>query len=608
MAFDTQTCDTSPEARLAGNWKSRLRLWVQYYHWLILAGLAAVTVVLAYLGFRRQALALGATRSPLDLLYTSLQLFVLESNTTAGPMNWHLQAARFLAPGLAAYAAIRALGAVFREQHQMLRLCFLRGHVIICGLGKRGLYLARAFREAGHKVLVIEKDGENDNLAYCRHHGIIALVGDATSAWMLHKARVRAAGLLFAVCGSDGANAEAAVLARRLTGKSGRPDFTCYAHVIDLELCKLLREGQLRDPNAGGARIEFFNIYETGSVALLKMFPLRSQADTSHGDRTHMLVVGLGKLGESLVVNAIRQWHGFHIKDSMQFCVTIIDRCADRLVKALSLRYPRISEFCRLVSFEMDVKDPEFEAGAFLADPQGGPVTSIYVCLDDDSLSLSAALALHRRAQEMGQRMEIVSRMAEGAGLATLLPAEARARSEIGGLRAFCLLDSTCAPEIIVGGPREIIAHAIHEDYVRNEEAKGKTPESNPSMVPWGVLPEGLKESNRRQADHLSTRLKTFGYAIVSLTDWDMDSFEFAPEEVEGMARMEHDRWCDEKREAGYRHAPGPKTDTTHPDLVSYDDLSEEAREKDRNMVRGLPRFLARAGFQVKRMDESVAY
>ena len=151
-----------------------------------------------------------------------------------------------------------------------------------------------------------------------------------------------------------------------------------------------------------------------------------------------------------------------------------------------------------------------------------------------------------------------------------------------------------------MGGSREIIARAIHEDYVLNEEAKGNTPESNPSMVAWDRLPEWLKESNRRQADYISTKLRTFGYEITALTDLDMASFRFNPEEIEGMARMEHDRWCDEKREAGYVYAPGVKSKTTHPDLVPYDDLSEEAKEKDRSTVRNLPRFLARAGFQVR--------
>ena len=157
----------------------------------------------------------------------------------------------------------------------------------------------------------------------------------------------------------------------------------------------------------------------------------------------------------------------------------------------------------------------------------------------------------------------------------------------------------------IEGAERDKIARAMHEDYVAREIAKGNTPEENPSMVGWEALPERLKESNRHQADHLADRLRAFGYRIASITDRDAGLFEFEPDEIEAMARMEHDRWCEERRSAGYTYAPGPKTDTTHPDLVPYDDLSEEDKEKDRDMVRGLPRFLARAGLRIERVEDT---
>ena len=196
----------------------------------------------------------------------------------------------------------------------------------------------------------------------------------------------------------------------------------------------------------------------------------------------------------------------------------------------------------------------------------------------------------------------IVLRMAEAVGLAALLPGEGIDAGGIEDLYAFCLLDSTCAPDVVIGGSREVIARAIHEDYIMNEAAKGNTPKSNPSMVPWEMLPDDLKESNRQQADHLSIRLKAFDYEIAALTDFDRASFEFSPDEIEGMARMEHERWYEEKRDAGYSYGPGPKTSKTHPDLVPYDSLSEEAKDKDRRMVKGLPRFLAKAGFQIGRI------
>jgi len=72
------------------------------------------------------------------------------------------------------------------------------------------------------------------------------------------------------------------------------------------------------------------------------------------------------------------------------------------------------------------------------------------------------------------------------------------------------------------------------------------------------------------------------------------------------MARMEHDRWCTERRGQGWRQgAERNDARKLHPDLVPWEELTDEAREKDRMMVRDLPAFLAKAGFQVERTDRA---
>ena len=123
-------------------------------------------------------------------------------------------------------------------------------------------------------------------------------------------------------------------------------------------------------------------------------------------------------------------------------------------------------------------------------------------------------------------------------------------------------------------------------------------------MVSWNDLPEGLKESNRRQADHIGIKLKAIGCGIASLTDWDAKLFAFTPEEVEQMAEMEHEHWNEERQLEGWTYAPGPKNldkKTSPYYRVPWDKLSEDIKDYDRNTIRGLPAFLAQAGFQIYR-------
>jgi hypothetical protein len=160
---------------------------------------------------------------------------------------------------------------------------------------------------------------------------------------------------------------------------------------------------------------------------------------------------------------------------------------------------------------------------------------------------------------------------------------------------------------LLLGGTHETLARAIHEEYVRAQTAAGDTPQTNAALFPWDELPEHVKESNRRQADHVGAKLKAVGCGLAPLTDWDAESFSFTPEEVDVMARLEHDRFVRERRSGGWTHVPGLKNlaSQTGPDLVPWEALSEGVREKDRNAVRGLPRFLARAGLQIHWLQEA---
>ena len=119
-------------------------------------------------------------------------------------------------------------------------------------------------------------------------------------------------------------------------------------------------------------------------------------------------------------------------------------------------------------------------------------------------------------------------------------------------------------------------------------------------MVRWQDLSDNLRESNRNQAEHISEKMRLFHYEITMTTDWDAKPIKFPADEVEEMAKMEHTRWVNERLQAGWKFGPA-KDDIRkiNPTLVSWEELSEEEKDKDRNTVIGIPEFLAKAGFQL---------
>jgi hypothetical protein len=579
----------------------RLRRWLSDYKWPIIGVLFLVTIALGYIGFSKHFSAIGETQSPWHIFYRTLQLFTLESGFVS-PVGWELQLARLLAPAMAVYTAIQALAIILGEQFKLFRMRFLKDHIVICGLGRKGLLLCEGFLERGKRVVVIEQHRNNSRIGRCKELGATVLSGNATDLELLRRARSHTANYVISVCGDDGANAEVAVNARQLVLNRQGKALSCLIHIYDLQLRNLLREQEIMMGRPSAFMLGFFNVFESGARVLLEEYPPFSKTGDDLCSRPHIVIVGVGRMGESLVVNIARNWRGRDNTSGERLRITLIDREANKKRESLHLRYSQLERVCELVPEQIDIKSPEFERAKFLFDGQGCcDVTMVYVCLDNDSNALGAALTLHQRVRAL--EIPIVLRMTYDAGLATLLRGEKDKHGSFINVHAFGLLDHTCTPDLALHNTYEILAHAIHEEYVRHMKEQGFTPQTNPSMVPWEELSESLKESNRAQAEHIRVKLETIGCDIALSTDWDAPLFEFLPKEVELLAEMEHGRWIEERLSKGWKYNPTRDDKAkTHPYLVPWNELPDNEKDKDRELVRHLPTFLVKVRFQVYRM------
>jgi hypothetical protein len=249
----------------------------------------------------------------------------------------------------------------------------------------------------------------------------------------------------------------------------------------------------------------------------------------------------------------------------------------------------------------MPFESRAFAEAEFLFDSSGDPTPSaVFICADDDSRGLSAGLTLSRRVKGLG--IPIVVRTVHATGLASLLQQGRAGDQTVDGLFAFGLLDRMCDCGLLFAGANEILAKAMHEEYVKDQRAQGETPETNPSIAPWDKVPEARKESSRAQAAHIGVKLSAVGCDLAPLADWDAERFAFREDEMELLARMEHDRWVEERRKAGWVLGPKNLEKGSSPYLAPWSELDEPARELDRLFIRGLPRFLAKAGFQIVRV------
>jgi hypothetical protein len=559
-------------------------------------------IILGVIGFSQSAAIHAHPITFWDALFQTIQLVSLNSGAVEDPVPLALELARFMIPILTAAAAINALLGIFRQEVDVFRLRFIRNHVIVCGLSRKGAQLAESLRARGEAVVVIELDEENDRIDSCRQHGAIVLTGDATDAMLLRKVGLSQARGLIAVCDDDGINAEIALRAQELYQGSKERPFTCLAHIVVPALNTLLQEhGATLQSDA--FRLELFNVFERGARRMLLEYPAWNEARRADGPAPHILVIGLGWMGENLVRRAAWDWWNSAPHPQKRLKITIIDRKAEAKLASLHYRIPQLASACQLIPLQMDIRSPEFERAAFLFDEQGKLcIDAVYILVDDDALSLSAGMSLLEHMA--GRDVLIVMRMAEEGGLARLLNDRKDHLDLYHNLFVFGLLDRICTPDLLTTTRRDLLARAFYEESAFRRRQAGAIAYPEPALPPWEWLAEALRQPSYRQADQVQALLAEIGADIIPLNDWEAPALQFSPGEVERMARRYHEARQAKKMKEGQLYAPGMGDPQARfsADLVAWEQLPESSKENDRQYVRDIPAFLGRAGYQVKKM------
>lgn len=147
----------------------------------------------------------------------------------------------------------------------------------------------------------------------------------------------------------------------------------------------------------------------------------------------------------------------------------------------------------------------------------------------------------------------------------------------------------------------EELAKAAHEIYCDEARSRGESPADNPALRAWADLPEDKRDANRALVADVPNKLRLMGYELAPNYGIKPSDIPLTDAQVEAQAMREHDRWASERQRQGWTYAPR-RDDTRkhHPLLVSWAQLSEVEREKDRVFVRKVPWMVEKAGFRVR--------
>ncbi|GAA3029118.1 hypothetical protein GCM10020000_02120 [Streptomyces olivoverticillatus] len=562
------------------------------------AATAVAAVVLGCIGFRAYVRTRPEFGSdPFDLLYYSLQLFVLSSAPLdkGGPLPAALEIARYAAPLATAYAVAETVRVLGADEIRRVRVARRRGHAVVCGSGQPALLLAERLRAAGTAVVVVaaaRQDGDT----------FLSVAGDARRPAVLRAAGAHRASVLYACEDGSGDNVLIASAAQQLARRPGEP-LRVYASVDDPDLCSALRARHLAGGGRSGIRLDFFNVDEAAARLLAE----RERIEGNDPARPPcVLIVGQTPFARSLLAELARRWRLLG-PSAAKLPVILVGPTAASVVEVLVRRYEFLPEVCHFTS--RDVPDAELDVNALLAPAaSGGPLPRpdrVYICRDADDLSLTTALTAVRLWN--GPPGSLTVRLAQQGPFGRALGHDdGDLLDDLGGrLRVFGVTDAACTPELIGDDLVEQLARAFHDAYVLARSGRGDCLHTNAAMVPWEQLPDTLRRANRAAAAHVGAKLRAIGCALAPRADAAV-AFALRDDEVETLAKMEHLRWMEERTADGWVHGPA-RDDAAriHPDLQSWERLPETVREKDRDAVRDVPGILASAGFQVIRLVQS---
>jgi len=584
-------------------WRGRIRPVVRGVLPFVLVVTAGAVVGVAWSGYRK----LGYT--PTESLYGAFSQFVPGAFLlTLDGNNWQLELTRALGPILTGYAVLRGLLALTREHVQVLWLRLAgRNHIVMAGLGNVGSVLAESLHEAGHKIVAVECEGNSDRVGNARDDGIPVVVGSALDRTAMRRARVGQARMAVISTGDDNRNLDALAVAAAMLPRRRREALTAIVQLYDRALWRILRAHGFWIESDRRLRIELFNLFDLAARRLIERFPAFRAAPAGRAQKTNVLVVCFDGVAPALIGEIARAWqYREGAVEGERLRITLIDPDAGLRAADLREQYPDLEQVCELVPLSVDTQSARFQRGEQRLDlPEDYELGSTYVCPTGDAAAVSAAFAISQDPAVRGAPI-VVTLTDPRSGVGSLIDSTQRTLTN---LNTFSLLAGSLDPDLLRGGVYEQIARANHAEYLRAQRALGHTARDNPSLVEWDALPESLKQSNRLFADGVGATLARAGCRLVPASLAVHHRFEFEEDQLEELAKLEHERWVADLRRHGWRRTDGPKDPERklHPLLRGWTELPEDERDKDRLAIRQLPDMLLRAGFEIYRPGDGAA-
>jgi hypothetical protein len=533
---------------------------------------------------------------PIDLIYYDLQLFVLGADPlqAPGPYPRLLEAARFLAPAVTLYAIVEAARLLFSVEISRIRARRSIGHAIVCG--DTGFAQALTRRLQADHIDVVEIRNEVDEFVTTGEP--LRIIGDARDPAVLKAAGVAHADTVYAC--ADGSAANVAIALAVGQARTHRCEaLSVYSHIPDADLCATFQATFLGRPKPGGVNIDFFNIDHIAARRLFVEYPLLPVRNAA----PRLLVAGIEGFGAAIVVEAARLWRIADPLGRHRLPITVVGEPASAVIGALVQRYPFLQRVCEFSIRDVDLL-PLLADGLLIEPPDRA-----LICYPDEEYALKTAMTAERfwrgKSDSITVRLDGLAAFLgdrDGAVLGPVSRGNRLLQIDPGSVRAFGVIGAASDPALIREDLLERLAHVIHDHYMLGRRRRGEWSDDDSSLQPWENLSPRLRSANRSAAEDIGRKLASIDCLIIPRFGPDRD-VTLADADIEFLARLEHERWCDEYERAGWRYSlQRDEEQKLHPGLMPWNSLPETFRRRSAEPIRELSVILADAGFRIVRV------
>ena len=344
-------------------------------------------------------------------LYYSITLFIVGALDIGFPYGGPRAAlitlwiCYFLAPLL----TISIVYQVIQEKIFSRILPLLKGHTIICGLGRNGklIYqLVKQYSSKKHKILLIEKDPNNPySEILAKDRATWWIKNDFTRQPVLQKARVHTANRIFLTTNLDLANLNAMVEILDIENKSD--DFKLYCHLGDLNLHKnfgatIFKEQKFAD-------VVLFNGYQSVTRRLYEDRIVEKGLLDPMGNI--FVILGFGRFGHMLYSHLICDKKRT-AKDEIFIATFKTKSTFDLEMFRYRWSGKKQKESCKIHKPEfVDMNSPALWDKLSKLDKSSAKQMFIFACSDNDIQNLNLAISMKLNGPERLKQATIFCRM-----------------------------------------------------------------------------------------------------------------------------------------------------------------------------------------------------